>query len=446
MTCIGGASITNDSLILNIDAAGLQSNKYRRSIISWETWVADTTGSTGIYGQNGDGNSRINDVNPWGNTDVVWDVSNQDASSDADGGWNTSNFNIDNRKMYRYTVWIKRKVIGNGSTYLGVYGKDVAGSNEGVLERNTGAVQTNPYWVSQGWWGLANTWYLLVGHVWPAGSGTGADHPDSGIYNTAGTKVANVSRDFVWRDTNTQSIHRSYLYYSTDTATNQQFYQPRVDVCDGSEPSLAELLADSSNRWKSGVDTTSLTLAGPDYDFSTPHFSFTDNQTDSAYVSSASFMAGLSQITVDMWVRLDNTSINHALLSYAVTGSDNEYLLFYEGNFTPKRFHTWFDGTQLLVNADLNVAEWYNIVNVVDGSTNRLYLNGTLILSQTKTGTSLTGGGYMVLGQEQDAVGGTFDTAQELVGDIALARIYNKALSDSERNLNWNATRNRFGR
>lgn len=247
MSTASGPSLVKDGLILNLDFASSRSNKGRRSIIKWNEWVAGGTGGTASYGQNGDGNSRINDINPWGDTDIVWDVSNQDAISDADGGWSTSTFPIDTTKLYRYSVWMKRKVIGNGSSYLGPHSNWGNTVGEYILNRSNNAENINPYWRSSAWWGNANEWYLIVGHVFPAGSGTGSLHSDSGVYDLAGTKVASVNDDFVWAPTNTFSFHRSYLYYSTDTLTNQQFYQPRVDVCDGTQPTISELLNNVGN-------------------------------------------------------------------------------------------------------------------------------------------------------------------------------------------------------
>ena len=225
-------------LLFALDSKSPKSRQIDKNILSdWvEDWTAGSTGSSNGFGQNGDGNSRILDTNPYGATTTIWDVSNQDATSNADGGWNSSTFNIDNTKMYRFSTWVRRKTIGNGSFYLGTYGRNSSGSNVGIYRRSNGTSTTNPYFRSSGWWGSANTWYLVVGHVWPVGSGTGSTHPESGIYDVAGNKVSTVG-DFVWRSDNHKSTHRSYLYYSTNTATNQQWWNPRVETVEVPESS-----------------------------------------------------------------------------------------------------------------------------------------------------------------------------------------------------------------
>lgn len=225
--------ITNNSIPRAGVCSGLERDKL--SIIKWNAWVLGVGGVTG-YSANGDGNSRITDTNPWGVSDVIWDVSNQDATSDADGGWDGSNFSIDNTKMYRFSTFVRRKTIGGGTFYLGTHGYPNA-----VLSRSSGVADSNPYFSNTAWWGNVNQWYLVVGYVWPAGSGTGAVMADSGTYTLSGVKVSS-SYDYVWQPTTTSSNHRSYLYYSTDTTTNQQWYQPRVDIVDGTEPTITELL------------------------------------------------------------------------------------------------------------------------------------------------------------------------------------------------------------
>ena len=226
------------------------------SLISWSNWSVGTSSISG-YTNNGDGNSRKYDQTPYNERKVVWDVSNQDTASNDDGGWNTSNISIDNSKLYRFSVWIRRKTIGNGSTYLGTNGFNSINGNTGLLRRDdTSYNDGNPYFTYSTWGTkTANDWYLFVGHVWPVNSGTGSTHIDSGIYKDSSLGIeyikANkqaITRDFVWKSDVVSTNHRAYLYYSTNTSTNQQFYQPRIDVCDGNEPTIEDLLTYSGEQ------------------------------------------------------------------------------------------------------------------------------------------------------------------------------------------------------
>lgn len=164
--------------------------------------------------------------------------------------------------MYRYSTWVRRKTIGNGQTYLGVNGY-VGAANYGVLNKSNLSISTNPYFLAANWWGVANDWYLVVGHVWPFDSVAGSAHVDTGIYTAAGVKVLGLI-DFVWQDRENQiSNQKAYLFYSTDTTTNQQFYDPRVDVIDGTAPSIEDLLYNSSSKLSArlGQDVCSKSLS-----------------------------------------------------------------------------------------------------------------------------------------------------------------------------------------
>ena len=81
-----------------------------------------------------DENRFVYDLDPFGKSIIVWQCVN-DAANDDDGGWN-SNVPIDNTKKYRFSIWAKRSVAGNGSFFMGC----------GSVESVAGVTQGNPYW------------------------------------------------------------------------------------------------------------------------------------------------------------------------------------------------------------------------------------------------------------------------------------------------------------
>ena len=70
------------------------------TLLNYTQWVVGTSGSQGTFGQNGSTaeNQIILYPNPWGKQDVVWATLTNDATSNADGGWSTSNYTIDKTK------------------------------------------------------------------------------------------------------------------------------------------------------------------------------------------------------------------------------------------------------------------------------------------------------------------------------------------------------------
>lgn len=225
------------------------------SLINTDSWTVGTSSLTD-YTAYGDGNSRLVDSTPYGDLGVIWDISNQDSASNADGGWNPGsyNFTVDQTKMYRFSVWARRKVVGNGTNYFKVTALDSSLVNIGVLNRTDGSTNTDAKFYSGTWWGINRTWYLLVGHVWSAGSSTGAVYSDTGIYDISGSKITTAS-DFVWQNVGSMKTGlAAQLYGSTDTTTNQQFYNPRIDILNGAAPTIQDLLSSNPAAISSRLD------------------------------------------------------------------------------------------------------------------------------------------------------------------------------------------------
>lgn len=228
--------------------------------VSWATG----SGSTGMFNQNGttDENERVNDTNPFGSTDVVWETRPTTNAGGADGGWNTDWFNIDRTKTYRFSVWARRTTSSSsGTNYLGMY------DNGTVQEIKDDSTEGNPYWDCRNiGWMTQNTWYLIVGHVFPTGHLGKVNHPDTGYYTVAGgvsgrsnIGFCNIGGDLKWSSTATQAIHRCYHFYASNDGSKTQLYAPRVDLCDGSEPSIDDLL---NNRLNLTLNANTSTSAG----------------------------------------------------------------------------------------------------------------------------------------------------------------------------------------
>lgn len=240
------------------------------SVIFRKTNILDpyswTTGSGGFSGfnQNGgtDENARVIGTDPWGNSVVVWE-SRPNGNGNDDGGWNTDWFSVDEKKLYRFSVWVKRtSTTSGGTSYMGLYG-----SPNAIIRNDNGSQEGNPYWECSGTGAYTqNVWYLLVGHVFPSDYAGGVTiHPDSGRYTVSGRdggiNFCNIGGDVRWYPGTTQGLHRTYHYYCGDNTTRLQWFDPRVDLCDGSEPKISDLLAGNRNQ----LSSTSITLDGASY-------------------------------------------------------------------------------------------------------------------------------------------------------------------------------------
>jgi hypothetical protein len=225
-----------------------------------------TTGSGGIgsFGQNGntEENERVNGTDPWGNPAVVWE-SRPSGDNYADGGWGNGYYDVDEYSLYRWSVWVKRTTSSSGGTsYLGLYGTPNA-----VIRLDNGAQEGNPYWECNGTGAYTqNVWYLLVGHCFPSDyTGGATTHPDSGRYTISGrdggVNYCNIGGDVKWYPGTTGGYHRVYHYYCGDNTTRLHWFDPRLDKCDGSEPTISDLLNDRRTK----LESTSVSVEGANF-------------------------------------------------------------------------------------------------------------------------------------------------------------------------------------
>lgn len=212
-----------------------QSSVSKPLLLDYTKWVVGQTPPS-PFSLNGapSENHIVSDTDPWGVTRPIWRAF-PDAVSGPDGGWNAS-INASSNNTYRLTCFIRRDVIGNGNAYFGCQTSLGKVQNSSNLSDNT-----NPYF----WNGVpaSTEWMLFVSYCHKDGTPAGISMPDTGVYSMDGTKLNMSVNEFILPPGITSLVHRSYLYNSTDVNTRQSWCYPRIDIVDGSEPSISELLA-----------------------------------------------------------------------------------------------------------------------------------------------------------------------------------------------------------
>ncbi len=225
-----------------------------QNLLDTRTWVYGSSSAPAGFPQNpassGGANYIEHDTLPDGSRGLLWRArSGSAAGSSPEGGWNSDGFAIDHTKLYRFTVWI-RCFGGNssGSFYLGPGGStvnDIGGGANG-----------NPYFFAQGRSSLiGGEWYLLAGYVLPSGY-SGGQQNISGLYRATTGQRVNAGTDFRWISGQTSSLHRTYQFYTNQANNYQDFFDPRVELCDGTEPSLGELLAMGSPSARNQINAS----------------------------------------------------------------------------------------------------------------------------------------------------------------------------------------------
>lgn len=453
-----GPEIVEDGLVLALDAGNSKkSYKTDNNLLDLSTWYVGANSTTGVTGfgfnetDSGE-NTLIADTDPFGNTAVIWKAQSPDGAND--GGWNTNYIDVDHTKLYRFSVWVNRKVTGtDGRFYLGTRGYNSSLSNVGVLFRVNGNNDTNPYFVLTGeGTSSSNTvpedeWVLVVGHVWPSGSGTGSNKDDSGVWKTDGTKLTGTATfyDYVWNTTVTKTAHRSYLFYSEgDASVIQHWAYPRIDLVDGTEPSIDDLINNRVNDryWYdlSGNENSRPLINGISYSSSDNGMLTFDGSDD--YMDFYAPNLGTTT-TVEMWCKLKSLSnvmpfgwfqydvyCNGGQMGYNTSNSDRYGLT-----------STQTTNLGLLNNWKHYVFEMRSDVSYTN---NKIYVNGEEQSLSQVAGTELSGTRSFNNGNGRIA-GWRANNNYRMPMDCAIFKVYNRALTASEVKQNFNALRGRFG-
>jgi len=212
---------------------------------------------------------------------------------------------------------------------------------------------------------------------------------------------------------------------------------PRVDLCDGTEPSIDELLA--------GVDVLNDITKTNDYALIANGRAYDDSLGSLALDGNKQYIQlsfgngrnfGTSDTTICAWVKPDSTSINQMWLDW---GENGENQRLYSGLNTSGNNNMgiaasgWSNG----VLPDTN---WHYQVIVMDGSGRsaeaRSYDNGEFLYNKT----------YSAYNINNDLrIGARDATSYQWNGQIGPVVIYNKVLSQDEITQNFNAQKTRFG-
>jgi hypothetical protein len=426
MSAFSGPNLVQNGLILNLDIATRKSylRTVESSLINTNVWANGQTDGVGYYSPNGSvgENARVLDTDPWGVSSVVWETRASGNNQD-DGGWNTSYFDIDRTQLYRFSVWVRRTSSTSGGTfYLGT------NSNGGVFSTQDGLQKGNPYWECSGTSILAqNQWYLVCGHIYPSSTSYTGNHPDSGYYTiTNGTSkvrslnYCNIVSDLKWGPTSTNVQHRCYHYYCADSTTRLQFADPRIDLCDGNEPSISELLNIGVTTIKdnSGYQNHYFLSNGGYVPTANDPKRFTLDGSVHGFQRSGALNGVSSTCTVVLWYKTTDTR------ELWVRGNQNNSV-FLSASSGNNYYHA-------------NVGSPTNFVDlqtVINPATPVNYRDGNYHMWEAKNVnfTSWTYFDWFL-----------YPSSWQLAGDVSKILVYNRAISESESAQNFAALRGRY--
>lgn len=189
--------------------------------------------------------SEVNGTNPFGETSKLLKATR--AANVSSNAYVTpyNRFNkVDSSVTYRYACYLKKTSSTSTDNFCGPFFWE--STNSYVTNLSGGSIQSAYHAYSNNNWGNLNKWVLVIGYV--VASNLSVAPADGGVYSLeTKAKLATVT-NYRWKSGITIAPHTGTLIeytYSAITPTTEHtsyVYEIRFDKCDGTEPSVEELL------------------------------------------------------------------------------------------------------------------------------------------------------------------------------------------------------------
>ncbi|XP_048188700.1 pentraxin-4 isoform X1 [Perognathus longimembris pacificus] len=168
-----------------------------------------------------------------------------------------------------------------------------------------------------------------------------------------------------------------------------------------------------------------------------PVFIFPNASTQNVISFNPGFLTALRALSFCSWVR---TAAGHlgTLLSYATQENDNKLVLHGRDSLAPGSIHFVIGDPAFreLPLQPLLDGQWHHVCIVWTSTEGRYWLHVDRRLvatgSRFRVGYEIPPGGSLVVGQEQDCLGGGFDSAEAFVGTVAGLAIWDRVLVPGE--------------
>jgi hypothetical protein len=223
-------------------------------------------------------------------------------------------------------------------------------------------------------------------------------------------------------------------------------YNPRI-VTDGLvlclDAANRKSYPGSGNTWTdlSGLGNNGELVNSPTYNSS--NFGYFQFVTDDYARIQNNTALDTQTPTVEVWVKTNVTSQNGFWFEKGTVNT--QYSLFQEGTVIQWRQRLTSGALTSLSTTTanfINTSNWYQVVGTFVSGSRRLYINGVQVNSDTLSGTIDTNAGGMSIG-----VYGGYNGSRSYYynGNLSVCKVYNRALSASEIQQNFNAARSRYG-
>jgi hypothetical protein len=245
----------------------------------------------------------------------------------------------------------------------------------------------------------------------------------SNQYGNLGQGIAsgNPATTFL-KDTDLDGIP-DYLDFTSNGSTfdlvnNKMLYDYKI--IDANNDGTIDGTADIDQDGILDVFDTNTTKFGSPRDIRTKLFLEFDGRND--YGQSTAILGGLANASLMAWINL-----NASFSGDGVIIGQNNFQIRINSS---KKLEASVNGTTVTYNTALNVSQWHHVGLIYDGTNIKLYLNGALVGTQTKTGAISADASLLTIGRDPSTVGpiGT----KYFKGKIDEIRVFNIAISESQ--------------
>uniref|UniRef100_A0A672S0F4 Pentraxin 4, long n=1 Tax=Sinocyclocheilus grahami TaxID=75366 RepID=A0A672S0F4_SINGR len=164
---------------------------------------------------------------------------------------------------------------------------------------------------------------------------------------------------------------------------------------------------------------------------------FPSASTENHVTFQRSFQTGIHELSICTWLKVDAKYLG-TILSYATENNDNMLVLYgrNSGILGVMNFVIGDPAYRELSLQNILDGHWHHLCIIWSSIEGRFwyYLDSHLISpgSKFQKGYEIPPGGSMILGQEQDSIGGDFDETEAFVGRLAGFALWTRSLSPGE--------------
>lgn len=168
----------------------------------------------------------------------------------------------------------------------------------------------------------------------------------------------------------------------------------------------------------------------------------TFDSASAQYADASSFPSALTTWTVEAWIYYTGVVVGSSpcIVTEVYANTPINFMIGASNDNAPNMQTGFYNGgwTVTPTPYQITAGQWYQLVGTWDGTTVRLYVNGTQVQSNASGATALRGGAGINLMKR-------WDSYDYQGGDLGIVRIYDADIGAAGVQANWQANRTRFG-